>query len=168
MDKRIWIKITYVSLWMRFKQRISFRFVSFRFSSFRFGSVRFGHFLPIANQLRASSLYVLHGRLCGSRIRITHVTYYLGITRFRRGAVSHVYAFDVLRCNIRVWIFIRWTNGRRNKIFFEKVSIIFVSFDIIYFSRYFLMKIYDKKWKKFLIWILKYFLILKFDKYGNI
>lgn len=48
------------------------------------------------------------------------------------------------------------------------MSIIFVSFDIIYFSRYFLMKIYDKKWKKFLIWILKYFLILKFDKYGNI
>lgn len=59
------------------------------------------------------------------------------------------------------------------KFFFEEMSIIFVSFDITYFSRYFHMKIYDKKTKRFSnilnksyyyiirfeIWILKYFLI---------
>lgn len=50
------------------------------------------------------------------------------------------------------------------KFFFQKVSIIFVSFDIIYFSPYFRMKIYDKKLSN----ILKYFLILKFDKYSRI
>lgn len=34
------------------------------------------------------------------------------------------------------------------KFFFEEMSIIFVSFDITYFSRYFHIKIYDKKNKE--------------------